>query len=115
MLSYAVDNGFQLVLHSQTHQHLERLSREEIRYELEAPVKEIKLRIGYDVTMARLPFISYNDDVLDVARELCLPLLGQGIDGGRDWANDVTAGSVADAILSSACGGAGSDRRHRIG
>lgn len=107
MLRYAADNGFTLVSHSQTHCHLERLgSREEITRELSAPIEEIKRRLGYDVTMARLPFISYNDEVLSVAKELGLILLGQGIDGGRDWADDADPEFVANSVLSSASDGA---------
>lgn len=107
MLRYAADNGFTLVSHSQNHCHLEGLgSREEITRELSAPIEEIKRRLGYNVTMARLPFISYNDEVLSVAKELGLILLGQGIDGGGDWADGADPKFVANAVLSSACDGA---------
>ena len=107
MLRYAVDNGFTLVSHSLTHCHLEKLgSREEIARELSAPIEEIERRLGYKITMARLPFISYNDEVLSVAKESGLVLLGQGIDGGGDWSGDADPKRVATAVLSSACDGA---------
>ena len=106
MLRYAVDNGFTLVSHSVTHCNLVKLGREEIKHELYAPIDEIKRRIGYKITMARLPFISYSDEVLSVTKELGLVLLGQGIDGGRDWADDADPKTVASAVLSSASDGA---------
>ena len=107
MLRYAVNNGFTLVSHSKTHAHLEKLEkREEIAYELSAPIDEVNRRLGYKIKMARLPYISYNDEVLAVAKELGLILLGQGIDGGRDWSSEVTSDYVADAVISSAKDGA---------
>lgn len=107
MLRYAVENGCALASHSQTHAHLEKLSsRREIEEELTAPIKEVKRRIGYEITMARLPYISYNDEVLSVCKELGLPLLGQGIDGGRDWSGDSDPETVANAVISTAADGA---------
>jgi len=107
MLRYAIENGFTLVSHSKTHAHLNKLeSREEIAYELSAPIVEVKRRLGYEITMARLPYIAFNDAVLEVSKELGLILLGQGIDGGNDWSNDASPETVANAILSSAKDGA---------
>lgn len=106
MLKYAVCNGFELVSHSYSHIHLEKLEkRQEIIYELTEPIREVEKRIGYKITMARLPFISYNDEVLEITERLKLPLLGCGLDGGRDWANDTTPEIIAKAILSTACDG----------
>ena len=107
MLRYAIENGFTLVSHSQTHAHLTELkTRKKIADEFLAPIREVKQRLGYNITMARIPYISYNDEVLSVAKELNLVLLGQGIDGGRDWVDDADPKFVANAVLSSASDGA---------
>ena len=107
MLKYAVDNGFQLVSHGQEHLHVEKLgTREEMIYEMTEPIKAIKRLIGYDITMARLPFLSANDEVYDVMRQLSLPLLGQGIDGGRDWSSEALVPDIVKAVLTSAEDGA---------
>ncbi|MBQ7725781.1 MAG: polysaccharide deacetylase family protein [Clostridia bacterium] len=107
MLQYVIDNGFQLVSHGQQHVHIEKLSsRAEMIEELARPIHTVEENLHYTITMARLPFLSQSDEVLEVAKELCLPLLGQGIDGGSDWSDKVSAESVADAVLGSVCDGA---------
>ncbi len=107
MLKYAIDNGFQLASHSQTHPRLEHLdTAEEISSELLEPIREVEKRLNYKMTMARLPYITFNDTVLEVATELNLGLLGHGIDGGSDWDPDSTAEHIANAVLSTACDGA---------
>lgn len=107
MLEYAVKNGCELASHSKSHPRLEKLeTRNEVTFELDFPIKEVEKRIGYKITTARLPFITFNDEVLDVARELNLALLGNGIDGGSDWDNNSTPEFIANAVLSTACDGA---------
>ncbi len=107
MLRYAVDRGFQLVCHSQTHAHLEHLETiDEIRAELVTPINEVQKRLNYTITMARLPFLTFNDDVLKVTRELNLPLLDQGINGGSDWNQAVSPQDIAKAVLGSVRDGA---------
>lgn len=107
MLKYVIDNGFQVVTHAQNHVHIEKLSsREEMKYELSEPVKTVRQATGYEITMARLPFLSASEEVLSVAKELSLPLMGQGIDGGRDWDVTTPPGNIAKAVLGSVCEGA---------
>lgn len=107
LLKYAIDNGFQLASHSETHPRLEQLETEkEIRFELFNPIEVVKKSLNYKMTMARLPYITYNDTVLEVAAELKLALLGHGIDGGSDWDPDSTPEHIANAVLSTACDGA---------
>ena len=107
MLKYAIDNGFELVSHGQNHISLSTLkNKQEILDELTLPIKEVEKRLDYKIKSARLPFISYNDDVLQIAETLKIPLFGSGCGGGRDWANDTTPEIIANAILSTACDGA---------
>lgn len=107
MLKYAIDNGFELVSHGQNHISLSPLkNKQQILDELLLPIKEVEKRLDYKITSARLPFLAYNDDVLQMAETLKLPLFGSGCGGGRDWAEDTTPEIIANATLSSACDGA---------
>lgn len=106
VLKYAIDHGFELVTHGQTHIDLQKLTKEEMIYELNEPIKNVENRLGYKIKMARLPYIAYNDVVLETATELGLPLLGSGMGGGRDWADDTTVEIITNAILKSAKDGA---------
>lgn len=106
-LQYVVEKGFELVSHGQEHVHVEQLpTREAMVEELMTPVHTLKERMNYTVKYARLPFISFNDTVLDVAKNLNLPLLGHGIDGGNDWDVNSDPAFVANAVLSSVSDGA---------
>ena len=107
MLQYVIDNGFQLVSHGQKHAHMEKLaSREEIENEICLPIKIVKEKLNYQMTMTRLPFLSENERVLQVAKELDLPVLGWGIHNGSDWDPAVTPETITEAVLSSVCDGA---------
>ena len=106
-LQYAIDNGFELVSHGWEHVHLSKLNtREEMIDEIYRPIEEVKRRLGYEIKYARLPFIAYNDTVLEVMTELKLPLLGQGIDGGGDWSRESKVEDITNAILNSVSDGA---------
>ena len=106
-LRYAIEQGFELVSHGWNHIDLTTLNtKEEIENEILRPIYEVKNRLNYDVKMARLPFIGYNDLVMEVMTELKIPLLGQGIDGGDDWSKERTSDYIANAIINSASDGA---------
>ncbi len=107
MIRYAINNGFQLVTHGKSHISISKLdSDEEIIEELLSPIVEIKHRIGYDVTMARLPFLSGNNKVLEISKQLNLPLLGQGIDGANDWDSSTAPKTIFESVVCSASDGA---------
>lgn len=107
MLRYAIDNGFQLVGHSQTHPRLETLTKEQVIDEMTVPVNDIKNRLGYDMkNVARLPNLCRDDAVLQICKELKLILLGHGMQCGRDWTPDATAEIIAKETLETACDGA---------
>lgn len=107
MLRYAVNNGFTLISHSQTHCHLEELTkRQDIIDELMIPIKEVEKRIGYTMRMARFPYNKYNDETLDVARELNLVLLGNGMNCGADSRPETTPDTIIEKTLNSVCDGA---------
>lgn len=105
-LKYAIDKGFLLASHSQTHAHLEFLSYDEAKNELTAPVKELKKRFNYSTCYARVPYIIYSNKSLKAAKDAGLILCGTDIDGGADWDPNVTPEHIAKHVLSYFADGA---------
>ena len=107
LLKYVIEKGFQIVSHGQQHIHTENLSsKEEILEELSLPIKTVRTKLNYEMTMARLPFLSESAEVLQVAKELELPLLGYGLNGGDDWNPEAKSDKIAEAVLGSVSDGA---------
>lgn len=106
-LQYAIELGFELVSHSQNHVDLTTLqSSQEISNEIMCPINEVKKRLHYDITMARLPYLTGNDLVFKTCTELGVPLLGQGIRWAEDWLSERTPEMIAKTVLDSVCDGA---------
>lgn len=107
MLRYVINNGFQLVSHGQEHLHMEKIpTREEIEKEINLPIKTVKEKLDYEMTMTRLPYLSENKAALQVAKELELPVLGWGFENGKDWDPSVTPEMIAKAVLDTVSDGA---------
>ena len=107
MLKYAIDNGFQLVGHSQTLPRLETVTKQQVIDEMTVPVTAVKNRLGYDMkNWARLPNLCRDENVLQTCKELNLILLGHGMLCGSDWRNDTNAEIIAKQTLETACDGA---------
>ena len=94
VLKYAVDNGFELVSHGQNHVALPELSEEEIITELFTPVTEIKNRLGYEITMARAPYLWLDETVAKISIDKNLPFLGHGVTMAHDWEDAVTSEEI---------------------
>jgi len=107
MVKYAIDNNCQIVSHGQAHTNLkESESIAEIEEELIPPISTIENQLGYKIKMARLPYLAANEMVYECAERLNLPLLGQGIDGARDWDPESPTETISKAVIKSACNGA---------
>lgn len=107
MLKYVIDGGFQVISHGQNHVGVEKLTTTRgMEEELMTPVETARRMTGYEITMARLPFLSESNELLSVAKELKLPLMGQGIDNGRDWDVTTPPEKIASAVLGSVRDGA---------
>ena len=107
MLRYVINNGFQLVSHGQEHLHMEKIpTREEIEKEINLPIKTVKEKLDYEMTMTRLPYLSENKAALQVAKELELPVLGWGFENGKDWDPSVTPEMIAKEVLDTVSEGA---------
>ena len=102
MLKYAIDNGFELLSHGQRHKGLgQTQDRQEILDEIMPPIEEVEKRLGYKISIIRTAFLSYNDQIHEITKELKYPLMGCGFGGGRDWADETTPESIANSVLSS--------------
>lgn len=106
-LKYAIDNGCSIVSHGENHVHLESLTDlNEIKDELLRPIDTVEKMLGYKIKMARLPFLSCDKRVLNCAKELKLPLLGNGINSAKDWRKDALPEEIEEAVINSAKAGA---------
>ena len=107
MLKYVLDNGFQLVSHGQQHVFMEKLpSRQAKQEEIYTPVLTVRERLGYEMTMVRMPYLSEDPESLQIAEELHLPVLSWGIHNASDWNEAVTPDAITEAVLGSVCDGA---------
>ncbi len=107
MLRYVIDNGFQLVSHGQQHTYMEDFPTKEAKAnEIYTPVKTVKEKLNYDMTMVRMPYLSEDPESLEAAKDLGLPVLGWGIHNGKDWDPAVSPEAIAEAVLGSVCDGA---------
>ena len=107
MLRYVIDNGFQLVSHGQAHTYMEDFpTREAKAQEIYTPVLTVKEKLGYEMTMVRMPYLSEDPESLQVAAQLHLPVLSWGIHNASDWNEAVTPEAVAEAVLGSVTDGA---------
>ena len=86
MLRYVIDNGFQLVSHGQAHTYMEDFPTKEAKaQEIYTPVLTVKEKLGYEMTMVRMPYLSEDPESLQVAAQLHLPVLSWGIHNASDW------------------------------
>lgn len=105
LLKYAIDNGFELGNHTDTHPYLTSLSHDQIKAEIENVNSVVKRELNYTIKYIRPPYVAYNNTVIDVATELNMPIIGEGIFDENsnlvmlgDWG---AAGATQDTIYSN--------------
>ena len=102
---YAIQNGCELGGHAYNHIHLQEIEDAAlIKAHLIAPFNIVKARYGYDMSYSRLPYMTTNSLVYDVAKDLSMPLIGNSITSG-DWLEDAKAENVAEAVIDQAFDG----------
>ncbi len=92
------ERGHELGLHSTTHPHFTRLSREEMKEELSKNKEMVKEITGYDAVVFRPPFGDYNNEVLKTAEELGLTTIQWSVDS-LDWKENLSAQDITKRIL----------------
>lgn len=92
------DSGrMEIGTHSNTHPNMPKLSRENMRLELETSMKLIENVTGKKPDLFRAPYGDYSDTVLTVAEELGLYTIQWDVDS-LDW-KDLSANDIAVRIL----------------
>lgn len=106
LLKYAIENGFELVTHSENHSLLKGLTENEIFTEFFTPIEKIKQIFGYEIKNARSPYLYIDKTISNFSIKYRLPLLGQGINGAFDWEPDTTPKEISDSLTENIYDGA---------
>ena len=103
MVKEIYNNGFEIGLHSNTHPDMTKLSKSEIKQELETNIKLIENIIGTKPKLFRPPFGYYNNNLLDVCEELNIYCIQWDIDS-LDW-KGLSANAIAGRVIKNAKNG----------
>ena len=95
------DSGrMEIGTHSNTHPHMNKLTREQIATELDTSVSIIKAITGKEVTLFRAPFGEYSDRLIDEAQSRGLYTIQWDVDT-LDW-KGLSAGEISERVLKTA-------------
>jgi len=97
------ENGFEIGTHSNTHPDMAKLSSEQIKLELSSSVETITKTTGKEVKLFRPPFGSYNDTLINTAKELNLTTIQWDVDS-LDW-KGISAVDITTRILNKVYNG----------
>lgn len=84
-------------MHSATHPHMRKLSREEVRREITLNMAAIEKVTGEKPTLFRAPFGEYDNAVLETAEDLGIKVIQWDVDS-LDWKN-LSASEIAARVL----------------
>ncbi len=90
--------GHDIGTHSKTHPNMSKLSRAQIKSELESSINAIITLTGEPVTLFRPPYGDYDNDVIDVASELNLYTIQWDVDS-LDW-KDLSASEISSRVIN---------------
>lgn len=91
--------GHELGNHSSTHPHMNALSADEIKNELQRAHDSIKNVTGYEAKVFRPPFGEYNNAVIKTIRGMGYEVIQWDVDS-LDWKTGQTAQGICDRVLS---------------
>ena len=92
-------SGFEIGTHSNTHPDMCKLSREDMKLELETSINLIKEQTNKDVKLFRAPFGSYNNALIETAESLGLTTIQWSLDG-LDW-KGISARDITSRVLKN--------------
>lgn len=92
------ERGHEIGLHSTTHPHFTRLSKEQMKEELLKNKEMVKKVTGYDAKVFRPPFGDYNNEVIKTAKELGLTTIQWSVDS-LDWKENMSAQDITKRIM----------------
>lgn len=89
--------GHDLGNHSQTHPDMATISTEEIRRELMGPYESVKELTGYEMSLFRPPYGSYNNELIEIASDCGFYTIQWDVDS-LDWKD-----YGVDSIINTVC------------
>ena len=97
------DAGHEIMNHSDTHPHMSKLSREQMRKEIEACNDRIEAITGKRPTLFRAPYGEYCDALIEVLDELGMYCVQWDVDS-LDW-KDLSPQAICERVCSAAAPG----------
>ncbi|MBE6758546.1 MAG: polysaccharide deacetylase family protein [Ruminococcaceae bacterium] len=92
------DAGHEIMNHSDTHPHMSKLSRDQMRKEIESCNDRIEAITGVRPTLFRAPYGEYCDGLIQVLDELGMHCIQWDVDS-LDW-KDPTPGDICSRVCS---------------
>ena len=97
------NRGFEIGIHSNTHPDMTKLSKKQIRSELQTNIDLVKNLTNFTPRLFRPPYGYYNNNLIDVCEELNLSCIEWSVDS-LDW-KGLSAGELAGRVCSKAKSG----------
>jgi len=98
MVKEIYNRGFEIGIHSNTHPDMTKLSKSEMKQELETNIKLIENLTNNRPTLFRPPFGYYNNNLIEVCDELGLNCIQWSVDS-LDW-KGISASEIAGRVIS---------------
>ena len=96
MVKEIYNNGFEIGIHSSTHPDMTKLTKQQIKEELTANIKDVEDLTAFTPTLFRPPYGYYNNDLIEVCEELNLHCIEWSVDS-LDW-KGLSAGEIASRV-----------------
>jgi len=97
------DAGHEIMNHSDTHPHMSKLSREQMKKEIETCNDRIEAITGVRPTLFRAPYGEYCDGLIEVLAELGMYCIQWDVDS-LDW-KDLSPQDICERVCSNAVPG----------
>lgn len=92
------DAGHEVMNHSDSHPHMSKLSKQQMRQEIESCNSKIEAITGVRPTLFRAPYGEYNNDLIEVLTDLNMYCIQWDVDS-LDWKNPPSS-AIRDRVCS---------------
>lgn len=103
MVKEIYNRGFEIGIHSNTHPDMTKLTRRQIKEELEANINKIQELTGFRPKLFRPPYGYYNNNLLEVCESLKIHCIEWDVDS-LDW-KGLSASELAGRVTSKSKNG----------
>ena len=97
------NRGFEIGIHSNTHPDMTKLTRKEIKSELETNINKIVELTGFTPKLFRPPYGYYNNNLIKICEELGLSCIEWSVDS-LDW-KGISASDIAGRVIKKSDNG----------